>query len=91
MGKRNTVAKIGKRVVTFSNHDQEPIDRLLTVDEVADLLRCSKSSLDKWRLIGRGPRFVRVGARVRYRPADVASYVAEQTRASTSGEVPPAA
>jgi excisionase family DNA binding protein len=91
MPKRNTVAKKGKRVVTFSNHDQEPIGRLLTVNEVAELLRCSKSSLDKWRLIGGGPRFVRVGARVRYRPADVAAYIAEQTRASTSMEVSPAA
>lgn len=57
---------------------------LLTVQEVAAILRCSVSSLNKWRLSGAGPRFVRVGSRVRYRPADVVAYVHEQTRISTS-------
>jgi predicted DNA-binding transcriptional regulator AlpA len=64
---------------------------LLTVQEVARLLRCSVSSLNKWRLTGQGPRFVRVGSRVRYRPTDIAAYVADQTRASTSAEKPPPA
>jgi excisionase family DNA binding protein len=56
---------------------------LLTVQEVAAVLRCSVSTLNKWRLIGRGPSFVRVGARVRYRPTDIAVYVAAQTFNST--------
>ena len=45
-------------------------EQLLTVQEVAAQLRCSVSSLNKWRLTGNGPRFVYVGARVRYRAAD---------------------
>jgi excisionase family DNA binding protein len=57
---------------------------LLTVQEVARILRCSVSSLNKWRVSGRGPRFVRVGSRVRYRINDVATWVAAQTRRSTS-------
>ena len=60
---------------------------LWTVQEVAAFLRCSVSSLNKWRLSGLGPRFVRVGSRVRYCPADVLAYVAQQTCASTSSEV----
>lgn len=60
---------------------------LLTVQEVAVILRCSVSSLNKWRLSGLGPRFVRVGSRVRYAPADVVAYVSKQTRASTSSHV----
>lgn len=63
----------------------------LKVDEVAALLRCSVSSLNKWRLNGGGPAFVRVGTRVRYRPADIATFVAERTRTSTSADRPPAA
>jgi predicted DNA-binding transcriptional regulator AlpA len=59
-------------------------DRLLTVREVAEFLRCSKSSLDKWRLTGDGPRFVCVGSRVRYRASDVVAFIERQTRASTS-------
>ena len=60
---------------------------LLTVQEVAAILRCSASSLNKWRLSGLGPKFVRVGARVRYRPADVVAYLTKQTRRSTSETV----
>ena len=61
-----------------------PADHLLTVGEAADLLKISKSSLDKWRVWGRGPRFIKVERRVRYRPADLAAYIANQTRSSTS-------
>ena len=61
-----------------------PADHLLTVGEAADLLKISKSSLDKWRTWGRGPRFIKVERRVRYRPADLAAYIANQTRSSTS-------
>jgi hypothetical protein len=57
---------------------------LLIVQEVARILRCSVSSLNKWRLSGRGPRFVRVGSRVRYRPPDVADWIAHATRRTTS-------
>jgi hypothetical protein len=57
---------------------------LLTVGEVALLLRCSISSLNKWRVFGRGPDFVKVGSRVRYRLADIAAWVKDETRSSTS-------
>jgi hypothetical protein len=61
-------------------------EKLLTVQEVAALLHCSVSALNKWRIFGRGPRFVKVERRVRYRPSDVAAYVAASTRTSTSEE-----
>ena len=64
---------------------------LLTVHETAAILRCSISALNKWRLVGRGPPFVRIGGRIRYRASDLATYVAHQTRLSASAEVPPAA
>jgi excisionase family DNA binding protein len=60
---------------------------LLTVDEVAAILRCSVSSLNKWRLENeRGPRFIYVGRRVRYRRADLAEFITESTRRSTSDQ-----
>jgi len=59
-------------------------DRLHTVREAADFLRCSTFSLNKWRLTGNGPKFVFVGRRVRYRAADLAAFVAASTRRSTS-------
>ena len=57
---------------------------LLTVSEVAALLRCSVSSLNKWRLFGNGPTFIKVGSRVRYRLTDIALWVARESRTSTS-------
>jgi hypothetical protein len=57
---------------------------LLTVQEVATLLRCSVSSLNKWRLFGNGPTFIKVGSRVRYRLSDIALWVARESRNSTS-------
>jgi hypothetical protein len=57
---------------------------LLTVGEVAALLRCSISSLNKWRCLGGGPTFVKVGARVRYRLPDVAAWITQERRTSTS-------
>jgi hypothetical protein len=39
---------------------------LLTVEEAADLLRLTKSTLDKWRVKGVGPKFIYVGRLVRY-------------------------
>jgi excisionase family DNA binding protein len=112
--RRNTVAKVGKGIVSFDRtgkgidaqahrHDEghhvEPkargppavVDPLLTVEEVAELLRCSVSCLNKWRVLGVGPHFVRIGKRVRYHRAAVAAYIAQQTRVSTSAEIAPAA
>ena len=65
------------------------LDQLLTVQDVAALLRCSVSSLNKWRLTGNGPRFVYIGARVRYRVADVAHFIAASTRSNTSQTAAP--
>jgi predicted DNA-binding transcriptional regulator AlpA len=64
-------------------------DHLLTTREAAAALRISASSLHKWRVSGHGPRFVYIGHRVRYRVADIAAYIAEQTRTSTSATRPP--
>jgi hypothetical protein len=61
---------------------------LLDVEDVARILHCSVSILCKWRLLGKGPRFVRVGALVRYRPADLQSFIAAGMSNSTSEESP---
>jgi predicted DNA-binding transcriptional regulator AlpA len=84
MSRENTVA--------ISDLDAHALvgEPLLTVEQVAQLLHCSVSNLSKWRLIGRGPRFVRIGVNVRYRPADIKAFIAENIRSSTSEE-PPAA
>lgn len=54
------------------------MDRLLTLDEVADLLRTPAATLRYWRHKGTGPKSFKVGRRVIYREADVLLWVEAQ-------------
>ena len=44
---------------------------LLTETEVAKQLRVSLAALRKWRVLNRGPQFLKVGSLVRYRQGDI--------------------
>jgi hypothetical protein len=44
----------------------------------------SARTLERWRWMGIGPRFLKVGGRVVYRLEDIEAYEAEQIRASTA-------
>lgn len=50
---------------------------LLTEQELAKRLSVSLASVRRWRINGRGPLFVKVGALVRYRPEDVDAWLGE--------------
>jgi hypothetical protein len=91
MHQKNTVAKIGKSVASFDGDgrtsslgDNGALEPLFTVNEAAEILRCSRHSLNRWRLTGEGPKFVYVGRRVRYERAALAYFIATSTRISTS-------
>lgn len=58
--------------------------KLLNVNEAAERLGVSVSYLNKLRLSGGGPAFVKIGARVAYDPADLASWIEARKRQSTS-------
>lgn len=64
--------------------------RLLTSNQAAEYLRCKPQTLRKWRLHGRGPRYVRLGdstaAPVAYRITDLEAWIAERVFTSTSQE-----
>jgi len=47
------------------------MQNFLTEKEVAKKLNVSLASLRRWRLEQRGPRFIKVGSLVRYRPEDL--------------------
>jgi excisionase family DNA binding protein len=58
---------------------------LLTVLEAAYYLRLSKSYLDKSRLIGGGPAFIRAGRRkILYRKQDLEEWLRQHRFASTA-------
>lgn len=59
--------------------------RLLTTEEVADELRVSVSALTKWRILGKGPAFVKIGSRVGYTRAAIDDFVTANTKAHAVG------
>ena len=61
------------------NHVVELDDVLLSINEVATLLRAPVATLRYWRYLGTGPRSFRVGRAVRYWRGDVLAWLNEQT------------
>ena len=62
-----------------------PANGLLRVREAAARLGLSKSTLDKMRCEGRGPRFVKITSKiVGYDPVDLDAYAEARKRQSTS-------
>ena len=62
------------------------MQRLLTQDEVAELLKLSVRTVERLRVSGTGPKFLRILRSVRYRPSDVEAWLASRLRGSTSEE-----
>lgn len=52
-----------------------PEKKLLTEREVAEALAVSRQTVANWRFKGRGPRYLKVGRLVRYRPGDVEEFL----------------
>jgi hypothetical protein len=59
--------------------------RLLNIVEAAESLKVSPAYLEKLRSAGGGPRFVKMGTRIAYDPADLAAWV-EALKHETTAE-----
>ncbi len=59
-------------------------DELLTPDQTSARVKIAKQTLARWRVEGRGPRFVRLGNRIFYRPGDIEAWLATCVFSSTS-------
>lgn len=57
---------------------KEPDPDYLTTNELADLLRTSTETLRHWRVVGYGPKGVKVGRRVLYRRRDLEGWLRDQ-------------
>jgi Helix-turn-helix domain len=51
------------------------VSTLLTESDVAKQLQISVAALRKWRIERRGPRFIKVGSLVRYKPEDLFAWL----------------
>jgi excisionase family DNA binding protein len=67
-GSEVTVERIGVRT-------EATVRRLLSVDEVAQILGVPVKTLYQWRHKGVGPVGLRVGRHLRYRAADVSEWI----------------
>lgn len=52
--------------------------------QVAERLGVSVALVRRWRLLGQGPRYCKLGAAVRYRPEDLAAWL--ESRPSGGGQ-----
>ncbi|WP_082557043.1 AlpA family transcriptional regulator [Modestobacter sp. Leaf380] len=58
---------------------------VLSPSTLSECLDVSESTLRRWRALGEGPAFVRVGRQVRYRPSDVEEWLVDGARSSHVG------
>ena len=55
----------------------DPAD-LIAAPETAKKLHVEENTLATWRMMGKGPAFVKLGRAVFYHPADIAEWLAKQ-------------
>ena len=68
-----------------SHEDQSAkAETLLTTEQAAWLLRITRKTLERMRVEGRGPKFVKIGRCVRYRQRDLLTWITTNTHQSTS-------
>lgn len=61
----------------------------LTQERLAERWHMSPRTLEQWRWLGKGPRFLKIGARVLYDEDEIDSYEASQTCQNTFGPIAP--
>jgi predicted DNA-binding transcriptional regulator AlpA len=64
---------------------QKTVPRLVDEHEVAEILRISVATVRRWRLLKRGPMFIKVGAAVRYRLEDISTWVESRPTGGEKG------
>ena len=59
------------------------IDNLLNEYDVARITGLSVASVRRWRLLRQGPKYLKIGAAVRYKPDDITAWL--ESRPSGGG------
>lgn len=53
----------------------QQLQSLLNEHDVSRITGLSVASVRRWRVLGQGPRFLKIGASVRYRPEDLEAFL----------------
>jgi excisionase family DNA binding protein len=70
--------------MTREPQKRAPIERLLTVQELGEMLGIPVKTVYRWRHRGEGPPPIRVGRFLRYDPADVSRWLDQRKAASVN-------
>jgi hypothetical protein len=72
--------------VTHHTSDEQSSSPLLSPELAGAYIRIHHRTLKNWRVLGRGPRYVRVGRRAFYRRADLDAWLEAHAYDSTRTE-----
>ena len=61
------------------------IEGLLNEKDVTRVIGLSMASVRRWRLLRQGPRYLKIGAAVRYKPEDISAWL--ESRPSGGGHL----
>lgn len=83
----NLVPHDDKAQIVTATHSDDGLspgvrDRLLSIEALADWLDVPVWTIRKWRAQGTGPKGIRVGRHVRWRPEDVRAWLDELAKAA---------
>jgi predicted DNA-binding transcriptional regulator AlpA len=73
-----------RALTSAAGTDMDNIETLLISREAAKLLRLSERTVERHRVAGTGPRFIRLGRAIRYRRRDLLDWIERAARHSTS-------
>ena len=62
------------------------LTRLMTPKEVMAFYKISEGTLRKYRVYGKGFKYVKIGGRIFYNPDDIEKHIQENTFSSTTEE-----
>jgi len=66
--------------------DRSSVESLLNEHDVARITALSVASVRRWRLLGIGPKYIKIGAAVRYRAEDLRAWLETLPGGGAQGE-----
>ena len=78
------IAAVVSSLLEDEDYDKAPSSKLIDEQKLADWLNESVSTIQKWRVKGDGPKFVKNPKSIRYKVGDVRDWIERRTVSSTS-------
>ena len=66
-------------MVDYATYRARMPKKLLSIEDLADYLNVEVTTVYRWNQLGTGPRYIKVGRYVRYRPEDVEVWLDART------------